>query len=84
LDDCRTEACNFQLIFRFGADSFGTTMNARLVTSHHAYMVPKVREVAAPAPVAEAQRRQLTQRERVAASLLACPDRSGAASSKRI
>jgi hypothetical protein len=46
-------------------------------------MVPKVREVAAPAPVAQAQRPQLTQRERVAASLLACPDRSGA-TSKRV
>ena len=58
-------------------------MNARLVTSHHAYVVPKVREVAAPAPVAQAQRSQLTQRERVAASLLACPDRGGA-TAKRV
>jgi hypothetical protein len=45
-------------------------------------MVPKVREVATPAPAAQ-QQVPLTQRERVAASLLACPDRGGAAT-KRI
>jgi hypothetical protein len=49
-------------------------MNARLVTSPHQYAVPKVREVASP-PVASEPRRPLTQRELVAASLLACPDR---------
>jgi hypothetical protein len=46
-------------------------------------MVPKVREVAAPAPAAQSQRATLTQRERVAASLLACPDRGGV-TTKRI
>jgi len=52
-------------------------MNAGLVTSSHHYMVPKVREVAPPAPAAAAQRPSLTQRERVAASLLACPKYRG-------
>jgi hypothetical protein len=50
-------------------------MNARLVTSPHQYVVPKVREVAPPAVVAAESRRPLTQRELVAASLLARPDR---------
>ena len=58
-------------------------MEARLVTSHHEYRVPQVRELAPPAiqmPATVAEtRRVLTQRELVAASLLACPDRSGAA-----
>ena len=58
-------------------------MEARLVTSHHEYKVPQVREVAPFAiptqqTVAE-PRRARTQRELVAASLIACPDRSGAA-----
>jgi hypothetical protein len=55
-------------------------MEARLVTSpNHSYVVPQVREVARPAVPSAEQRRPLTQRERVAASLLACPDRPGAA-----
>jgi hypothetical protein len=56
-------------------------MNARLVTSPHHYVLPTVREVAPPAPVADEPRRPLTQRELVAASLLARPER--AASVKR-
>jgi hypothetical protein len=52
-------------------------MNAGLVTSSHHYMVPQVREVAPPAPAAAEQRPALTQRERVAASLLACPQYRG-------
>jgi hypothetical protein len=51
-------------------------MEARLVTSHHQYMVPQVRELAPPSPAAE-PRRPLTQREMVAASLLARPDAGG-------
>ena len=74
---------NFRLTFVRERIKFGTTMNARLVTSQHHYMVPKVREVAPPAPVRRSQRPPLTQRERVAASLLACPS-TGATSSKRI
>jgi hypothetical protein len=55
-------------------------MDARLVTSpNHHFAVPQVREVARPAAPPAEQRRPLTQRERVAASLLACPDRPGAA-----
>ena len=55
-------------------------MDARLVTSSHQYVVPQVREVAHPAPEAASEpRRKLTQRELVAASLLACPDRVGMA-----
>jgi len=51
-------------------------MDARLVTSPHQYVVPKVREVAPPS--ARVQRPPLTQRERVAASLLVRPDAGGA------
>jgi hypothetical protein len=51
-------------------------MNARLVTSHHQYALPKVREVAPPARGAAEPRRPLTQRELVAASLLARPERA--------
>ena len=58
-------------------------MEARLVTSPHQYVVPQVREVAAPERPQPAQR-PLTQRERVAASLLACPDRSGSVGPKRL
>jgi hypothetical protein len=53
-------------------------MDARLVTSQqHTYTVPQVREVAPPAnpwqPTVEETRRALSQRDLVAASLLACP-----------
>jgi hypothetical protein len=58
-------------------------MEARLVTSSHQYVVPQVREVAAPVSSQPSQP-PLTQRERVAASLLACPDRSGTAGPKRL
>jgi hypothetical protein len=58
-------------------------MDARLVTSHHEYKVPQVRELAPPAiptPATAAEsRRAVSQRDLVAASLLACPDRSGPA-----
>jgi hypothetical protein len=51
-------------------------MEARLVTSPHKYVLPRVREVApGPKGATGAEHRKLTQRERVAASLLACPDR---------
>jgi hypothetical protein len=56
-------------------------MEARLVASHHEYMVPQVRELAPPAttpsPTVEETRRALSQRDLVAASLLACPSRLG-------
>jgi len=58
-------------------------MDVRLVTSPHHYVVPQVREVASPVKSVAQPRRQPTQRELVAASLLACPDRSGVAT-KRI
>jgi hypothetical protein len=62
-------------------------MNARLVTSHHEYKVPQVRELAPPAitpsPTVAETRRALSQRDLVAASLLACPDRSGTPVPKR-
>jgi hypothetical protein len=62
-------------------------MNARLVTSHHEYTVPQVRELAPPAdtpsPTVAETRRALSQRDLVAASLLACPDRSGTVVPKR-
>ena len=58
-------------------------MEARLVTSSHQYVVPQVREVPAP-DRAQRPQRPLTQRERVAASLLACPDRSGGVGAKRL
>ena len=55
-------------------------MDARLVTSHHEYTVPQVRELAPPAnqatPTPEETRRALSQRDLVAASLLACPKRA--------
>ncbi|MDA0136740.1 hypothetical protein [Solirubrobacter deserti] len=57
-------------------------MNAGLSTSPHQYSVPQVREVAPPAKPEAEPRRPLTQRELVAMSLLACPDRGGVA--KRI
>jgi hypothetical protein len=50
-------------------------MDARLVTSPHQFAVPKVSEVAPPAAGAAESRRPLTQRELVAASLLARPER---------
>ena len=55
-------------------------MDARLVTSQqHTYTVPQVRELAPPAdasqPTVEETRRALSQRDLVAASLLACPKR---------
>ena len=55
-------------------------MDARLVTSQqHTYAVPKVRELAPPAdqaqPSVEETHRALSQRDLVAASLLACPKR---------
>jgi hypothetical protein len=63
-------------------------MDARLVTSHHEYVLPQVRELAPPAdtpsPTAAETRRALSQRDLVAASLLACPDRAGAAPLKRV
>ena len=64
-------------------------MDARLVTSHHhRYTVPQVREIAPPAmptsPTTDETRRSLSQRDLVAASLLACPDQSGAAPLKRV
>ncbi|WP_270040069.1 hypothetical protein [Solirubrobacter ginsenosidimutans] len=62
-------------------------MNARLVTSHHEYTVPEVRELAplahSPSPTVAETRRALSQRDLVAASLLACPDRSGTPVPKR-
>jgi hypothetical protein len=58
-------------------------MEARLVTSPHQYAIPQVREIAAPERREQTQR-PLTQRERVAASLLACPDRSGGVGAKRL
>lgn len=57
-------------------------MDARLVASPQQYAVSQVREVALPAKPDAEPRRPLTQREMVAASLLACPGRGGAA--KRI
>jgi hypothetical protein len=62
--------------------SYGrTNMQARLVTSPHRYTVPQVRELAAPAiepvPTVAETRRALSQRDLVAASLLACPSRLG-------
>ena len=63
-------------------------MDARLVTSHHEYTVPQVREVAPPtlpdSPTVNGARRALSQRELVAASLIACPDRSGAATARGV
>jgi hypothetical protein len=51
-------------------------MDVRLVTSHQ-FTVPQVREVAAqpplPSPSVAETRRALSQRDLVAASLLACP-----------
>jgi hypothetical protein len=61
-------------------------MDVRLVTSHHQYTVPQVSELPPQAPlespsVAET-RRALSQRDLVAASLIACPGRSGAATKR--
>jgi hypothetical protein len=57
-------------------------MDVRLVTSHQ-YTVPRVREVAPqahlPSPSVDETRRALSQRDLVAASLIACPGRYGAA-----
>jgi hypothetical protein len=62
-------------------------MEARLVTSHHEYRVPQVQELAAAAvesqPTVAETHRALSQRDLVAASLLACPDRSGTPVPKR-
>jgi hypothetical protein len=64
-----------------------TNMDARLVTSHHEYTVPQVREhprpEIEPSPSVGETRRALSQRDLVAASLLACPDRSGVAPKQR-
>lgn len=55
--------------------SFAAIMNAGLSTQPHQFSVPSVREVAPPVqPVAE-ERRPLTQRELVAMSLIACPNK---------
>jgi hypothetical protein len=56
-------------------------MDARLVTSQqHTYTVPQVQELANPAnpsqPTVDETRRALSQRDLVAASLLACPKRA--------
>src|SRR5690349_24199383 len=61
-----------------GSARFAPTMEARLVTSPHQFVLPKVREVAPPTPAAREQSRPLTQRELVAASLLARPERAAA------
>ena len=59
-------------------------MEARLVTSPHQYTLPRVREVPSTVGMTSAsdaeKRRTLSQRERVAASLLACPNGAGRAS----
>jgi hypothetical protein len=56
-------------------------MEARLVTSPHQYVLPRVREVPSKVSASGAdKRRTLSQRERVAASLLACPNGAGRAS----
>jgi len=53
-------------------------MEARLVTSPHQYVLPRVHEVPSKVSVSDAEkRRTLSQRERVAASLLACPNGAG-------
>ena len=53
-------------------------MDVRLVTSHQ-FTVPQVREVAPeahlPSPSVDETRRALSQRDLVAASLIACPRR---------
>ncbi|HWK26381.1 MAG TPA: hypothetical protein VNS09_07465 [Solirubrobacter sp.] len=55
-------------------------MDARLVTSHHSHTTPQVREIPRPAhaPSPQGDESRRSQRDLVAASLLACPDRSGA------
>jgi hypothetical protein len=81
LDECLTEAAGLLLDVAYELVYRRTNMDARLVTSHHEYRVPQVRELAAPAiepsPTVAETRRALSQRDLVAASLLACPDRSG-------
>jgi hypothetical protein len=61
-------------------------MEARLVTSPHQYVLPRVREVpntvGAPSTSGADKDRTLSQRERVAASLLACPNGAGRASKR--
>jgi hypothetical protein len=42
----------------------------------HRFVIPQVREIAPPTQAAPEPRRPITQRDRVAASLLGCPDRS--------
>jgi hypothetical protein len=55
-------------------------MEARLVTSQqHQYTVPEVREHAPSEQTTGNETRALSQRDLVAASLLACPNYSGAA-----
>jgi hypothetical protein len=62
-------------------------MDDRLVTAQDR-SAPHLRELATPAappaPSPDETRRALLQRQRVAASLLACPDRAGAAPIKRV
>jgi hypothetical protein len=61
-------------------------MEARLVTSPHQYVLPRVREVPStvgtPSTSGADKARTLSQRERVAASLLACPNGAGRASKR--
>ena len=53
-------------------------MEARLVTSPHQYVLPRVCEVPSKVSASDAEkRRTLSQRERVAASLIACPNGAG-------
>jgi hypothetical protein len=81
LDECLTEAQTLLLDVHTRLVYRRTNMEARLVTSHHQYTVPQVRELAPPAiessPSVAETRRALSQRDLVAASLLACPSRLG-------
>jgi hypothetical protein len=81
LDECLTEAEGLLLDVALELVYRRTNMDARLVTSHHEYRVPQVRELAPPAiepsPTVAETRRALSQRDLVAASLLACPSRLG-------
>ena len=87
MDECLTEARRLLLDVGRGLDYGRTNMEARLVTSHHEYTVPQVRELDEPAiepsPTVAETRRALSQRDLVAASLLACPDRTGSAPKRR-